>query len=61
MELVVYLGNDCIASAPVDRDLLSKPGYISGVKRGLLKDSEEWLRYADQEPEFLFVNFSFLN
>lgn len=59
MELVMYMGNDFVASASVDREFISKPGYISSLKRELLKENEESLRYADNEPEFLVVNFSF--
>ena len=58
MELVMYFGNDCIASHPIDSELISKPGYISAVKRNLLKENEEILRYADNEPDFLILNFS---
>ena len=59
MELVMYFGNDFIASLPLDSQLISKPGYISALKRNLLKENEEVLRYADSEPEFLILNFAF--
>jgi len=59
MELVMYFGNDCIAASPLDVELLSKPGYISTIKRRLLKENEEVLRYADNEPDFLILNFAF--
>lgn len=54
----MYMGNDFIASALVERENISKPGYISKLKRDLLKENEESLRYADNEPEFLIVNFA---
>lgn len=59
MELVMYFGNDFIASHPLDSELISKPGYISALKRNLLKENEEVLRYADNEPDFLILNFAF--
>jgi hypothetical protein len=59
MELVMYFGNDCIAALPLNPELISKPGYISTVKRQLLKDNESILRYADNEPDFLILNFAF--
>lgn len=59
MELVMYFGNDCIASHPLDSEMISKPGYISALKRRLLKENEEVLRYADNEPDFLILNFAF--
>ncbi|HEY0041924.1 MAG TPA: hypothetical protein VGB71_14735 [Flavisolibacter sp.] len=59
MELVMYFGDDCIGSRPLNPQLISKPGYISVVKRALLKENEDVLRYADQEPEFLILNFAF--
>jgi hypothetical protein len=59
MELVMYFGDDFIASQPLDSELISKPGYISALKRSLLKENEEVLRYADNEPDFLILNFAF--
>lgn len=59
MELVMYFGNDFIASHPLDSELISKPGYISALKRNLLKQNEEVLRYADNEPDFFILNFAF--
>lgn len=59
MELVMYFGNDCIAARPLNPELISKPGYISTVKRQLLKENETVLRYADNEPDFLILNFAF--
>ena len=59
MELVMYFGDDCIASHPLNPQLISKPGYISVVKRTLLKENEDVLRYADSEPDFLILNFAF--
>lgn len=59
MELVMYFGNDCIAALPLKPELISKPGYISTVKRQLLKENESILRYSDNEPDFLILNFAF--
>jgi len=59
MELVMYFGNDCIAALPLKPELISKPGYISAVKRQLLKENESILRYSDNEPDFLILNFAF--
>ena len=59
MELVMYFGNDCIAALPLNPELISKPGYVSSLKRRLLVENEDVLRYADNEPDFLILNFVF--
>ena len=58
MELVMYVGNDFIASLPVAPALITKPGYISSLKRDLLKANGEVLLYAMEEPQFWVVDFS---
>ena len=58
MELVMYVGNDFIASLPVAPALITKPGYISSLKRDLLKANADVLLYAMEEPQFWVVNFS---
>ena len=58
MELVMYVGNDFIASLPVISTLITKPGYISSLKRDLLKANGDVLLYAMEEPQFWIVDFS---
>lgn len=58
MQLVMFLGNDFIASIAVDSHLLSAPGYLGQLKRQLLTDHTEILQYTPHKPEFLIVDIS---
>jgi hypothetical protein len=58
MQLVMYIGNDFIASLPVNADKITSPGYVGELKRELIEGNHETLAYTSCEPEFWVVNFS---
>lgn len=58
MELMMYVGNDFIASQPVNSQKLMEPGYLNKLEFILKKKNSEVLKYTSEEPEFWVVNFS---
>ena len=58
MQLVMYAGNDFIASVSLNASKLSVPGYVGNLKRKLIEENQDLLHSATREPEFLVVNFS---
>lgn len=53
MELMMFVGNDCIDMMPVDHSLIASPGYVSRFVR-LLKDKHQQLLHSvNGEVEFL--------
>ena len=55
MELVLYAGNDFVASLPLDREKLTQPGYVGGRKRELLRQNADALLDVWEELEFFLV------
>jgi hypothetical protein len=58
MQLVMYIGNDFIASLPIDSKKITFPGYVGTQKRELLKNSQQALSYQSKEPDFWIVSLS---
>ena len=58
MKLMMYLGNDLIDSVPVNLYDLSKPGYLGKFKRQLKQKHLSLIQEANEQPEFLVINFS---
>lgn len=58
MELVMFLGNDFIASVGVNKKQLAIPGYLGKLKRLLMEQNSEHLQHKKEEPDFLVVNMS---
>jgi hypothetical protein len=58
MQLVMYVGNDFIASVSMKTENISQPGYVGQLKRELIKQNSEILQGSNYEPDFLVVNFS---
>lgn len=56
MQLVMYAGNDFIASAHMDASRLSVPGYVGQLKRKLLEDNRALWQLTTDEPEFLVID-----
>lgn len=56
MELVMFLGNDFVASVCIEKKKVSQPGYMGKLKRCLIKENSHLLQLADVEPEFLVTN-----
>ena len=58
MQLVMYVGNDFIASVALNPKQLTMPGYIGEQKRRLKNENLVLVKEATNEPEFLLSNFS---
>jgi hypothetical protein len=56
MQLVMYLGNDYIASVSIDTQQLSVPGYLGALKRQMKQDYNTLLQGTTERPEFLVVH-----
>lgn len=56
MQLMMYIGNDLIASITLDRLSISRPGYLGKIKRQLIEQYNEDLQMASCKPEFLIID-----
>lgn len=56
MQLMMYVGNDLIASIMLDRQSISQPGYLGKIKRQLKEQYSEDLKLTTCKPEFLVVD-----
>ncbi|RPD43832.1 MULTISPECIES: hypothetical protein [Chitinophagaceae] len=56
MELMMYLGNDFIESVNLNREFISKPGYLGSFKRHLKVKYQMLLQETPVPPEFIVVN-----
>ncbi|WP_162944959.1 hypothetical protein [Flavisolibacter nicotianae] len=61
MQLVMYLGNDFIASVGVNVHQISQPGYMGKLKRRLMAENSQYLQNTTAEPEFLVVDLNAQN
>jgi len=58
MQLMMYLGNDLIASVPLHSDRIPQPGYLGQFKRYMKEKYSELIRESSLSPEFLVVNIA---
>jgi hypothetical protein len=58
MQLVMYLGNDFIASVCLNDHQITQPGYMGKLKRRLMEENSQLLQDMTQEPEFLVTDLS---
>jgi hypothetical protein len=58
MQLVMYLGNEFIASVPINDQELKLPGYLGKLKRQLMAENVLALQQSTEKAEFLVVDFS---
>ena len=56
MELMMYVGNDFIESVALNREFISKPGYLGAFKRSLKAKYHQMLLETPKAPEFIVVN-----
>lgn len=56
MDLLMFVGNDLIDIAGLERDKISVPGYLSAMTRMLKEKHEQLLLTTPVEPEFLLRN-----
>lgn len=59
MELVMYLSDERIASLPIDREFISRPGYIQASKQTLLAATKDLPNPTGLEPDFFLLDVSF--
>lgn len=52
----MYIGNDFIESISLNREFISKPGYLGSFKRSLKAKYRDMLLEAPVAPEFIVVN-----
>jgi hypothetical protein len=53
MEMMMYIGNDCIESTTIDESLITLPGYLGHFVRLLKTKYDCLLQQEKKEPEFL--------
>jgi hypothetical protein len=53
MELMMYIGNDCIEAITIDESLITLPGYLGHFVRLLKNKYDPLLQQANKETEFL--------
>lgn len=58
MQLVMYLGNDFIASVGLNDHQISQPGYMGKLKRRLMEENSQLLQGIAEEPEFLVTDIA---
>lgn len=58
MQLVMYLGNDFIASVRLNVQQITQPGYMGKLKRRLMEENSHFLQDLIEEPEFLLTDLS---
>jgi hypothetical protein len=58
MQLVMYLGNEFIASVPINDQELKLPGYLGKLKRRLMAENTLLLQQSTEKAEFLVVHLS---
>ncbi len=54
----MYLQNDLIEAVPLDRSLVSTPGYLGKIKRHLKEKHAMLLKETGTEPEFIVAHLS---
>ena len=53
MEIMRFIGNDCIDTLPVDQNLITIPGYIGDFIKQFKRKHQELILQAYSEPEFI--------
>jgi len=51
----MYIGNDLIASVPVNFTKISEPGYLGSFKRTLKQKYWDLIQQVPDQPEFLVI------
>ncbi len=55
MKLVMYIGNDCLDTVPLDSNRIPEPGYIGSLAKSLRQKHAVYTMYFETEPEFFIV------
>jgi len=56
MQLMMYIGNDHIESVSLDKDRISKPGYLGTFKRSLKMKYKDLISQHGSPADFIVVN-----
>lgn len=56
MELMMYIGNDHIESVSLDKERISKPGYLGTFKRNLKMKYKDLISQHGSPADFIVVN-----
>jgi hypothetical protein len=55
MNLLMYIGDDLVESVPLEKEMISKPGYLGNFKRRLQHKYREVFPNAPK-PQFFVAN-----
>jgi hypothetical protein len=55
MNLMMFVGSEMLESIPLDKEMISKPGYVGNFKRRLQNKYRE-LFANDPKPQFYVAN-----
>jgi hypothetical protein len=58
MQLMMYIGNDHIESVLLDREKISKPGYLGTFKRNLKVKYKELISQHGSPADFMVIDNS---
>ena len=56
MQLMMYIGNDHIESVSLDKERISKPGYLGTFKRSLKAKYKDLISQHGSPADFIVVN-----
>lgn len=59
MELMMYIGNDCIDIVPVENSFIHQPSYLGQFVRKLRQKHESLILEMNSQPEFFLREASF--
>ena len=58
MQLMMYIGNDHIETISLDRERISKPGYLGTFKRNLKMKYRDLISQHGSPADFIVVNLN---
>ncbi len=58
MQLMMYIGNDHIESVSLDKEKISKPGYLGTFKRSLKMKYKELISQHGSPADFMVIDNS---
>ena len=58
MQLMMYIGNDHIESVSLDKEKISKPGYLGTFKRSLKAKYKDLISQHGSPADFMVIDSS---
>ena len=58
MQLMMFIGNDHIESVSLDKERISKPGYLGTFKRNLKMKYKDLISQHGSPADFIVVNLN---